>query len=521
LLSWAQQVPLSEEPSITFGAPPTYYNFMALESREYLSTITGDFPIMGAGWTITGDLGYKNTQEMITYDTSDITSTSFTASGAIVSGSQYISESSNITGVSLSSSSISSGRIYDLEYYANEITVNPFIFEVQAKPNSGAPYVFTLPFIPTSSGGVYDFTVNWGDGSNIETITEIIDGVPKTHTYSTSGGYDVSILGTMEGWTTHGSIVPSGDTMYISELKQWGCFNFNNHFITEMEIGDTGTISLTGSQFVNSAIFENYGTRITATDIPNLSNIESLDVSFAGARTSIPNLCLWDLSKIKKMRFTFVMAQGIFAPINNWDISNITDMSGMFFFMSVLRPLNNWDVSNVTNMRYMFCISTLFNQDISMWDVSNVTDMSYMFNCAREFNQPLNNWDVSNVTDMSGMFGNDYFPLAGSGKFNQPLNNWITTSCTNMSQMFYNARYFDQDISMWDVSNVTDMTEMFYGATLSTTNYSNLLNGWSTQEVQPNVVFSGGNSKYNSSAADARNHLITVHGWTITDGGLE
>ena len=175
----------------------------------------------------------------------------------------------------------------------------------------------------------------------------------------------------------------------------------------------------------------------------------------------------------------------------------------------------------MTNMRYMFCISTLFNQDISMWDVSNVTDMSYMFNCAREFNQPLNNWDVSNVTDMSGMFGNDYFPFYGSGKFNQPLNNWITTSCTNMSQMFYNARYFDQDISMWDVSNVTDMTEMFYGATLSTTNYSNLLNGWSTQEVQPNVVFSGGNSKYNSSAADARNHLITVHGWTITDGGLE
>ena len=31
------------------------------------------------------------------------------------------------------------------------------------------------------------------------------------------------------------------------------------------------------------------------------------------------------------------------------------------------------------------------------WDVSNVTDMSYMFYEVKEFNQPLNNWDVSNV----------------------------------------------------------------------------------------------------------------------------
>ena len=35
--------------------------------------------------------------------------------------------------------------------------------------------------------------------------------------------------------------------------------------------------------------------------------------------------------------------------------------------------------------------------EINNWDVSNVTDMSEMFQNATSFNQPLNNWNVSNV----------------------------------------------------------------------------------------------------------------------------
>ena len=39
------------------------------------------------------------------------------------------------------------------------------------------------------------------------------------------------------------------------------------------------------------------------------------------------------------------------------------------------QPLNNWDVSSVTNMQQMFDAATSFNQDLSDWDVSNVTTM--------------------------------------------------------------------------------------------------------------------------------------------------
>lgn len=39
---------------------------------------------------------------------------------------------------------------------------------------------------------------------------------------------------------------------------------------------------------------------------------------------------------------------------------------------------DNWNVSNVTDMSFLFK-GLLFNEDISSWDVSNVTNMNNMF----------------------------------------------------------------------------------------------------------------------------------------------
>jgi hypothetical protein len=69
------------------------------------------------------------------------------------------------------------------------------------------------------------------------------------------------------------------------------------------------------------------------------------------------------------------------------------------------------------------------------------------------------------------------------------------------------------------------MRDMFLDIQLSTANYDALLIGWSTispNEVplKPNVVFSGGNSKY-CNGATARASIISTYGWTITSGGLD
>ena len=49
-----------------------------------------------------------------------------------------------------------------------------------------------------------------------------------------------------------------------------------------------------------------------------------------------------------------------------------------------------------------------FNQPLNNWDVSNVTDMCSMFSSCRKFNQPLNNWSVNKVHNMRFMFDHCY-----------------------------------------------------------------------------------------------------------------
>lgn len=124
--------------------------------------------------------------------------------------------------------------------------------------------------------------------------------------------------------------------------------------------------------------------------------------------------------------------------------------------------LGDIDTSLITDMSYLFSninpkIKLLSRTDFSgieNWDVSNVTNMNDMFYGATNFNQPLDNWDVSSVTNMSGMF-------SGAEEFNQPLDNWDVSNVTNMSEMFKNTEKFNQPLDSWDVSSVTDMSEIF------------------------------------------------------------
>ena len=98
-----------------------------------------------------------------------------------------------------------------------------------------------------------------------------------------------------------------------------------------------------------------------------------------------------------------------YIDISDWNVSNITNMSYMFYYCEELESvgdISKWDVSNVTNMRSMFFRCESFNQDISGWNVSNVTDMNGMFSGCESFNQDISRWNVSKVRQHTYMFDN-------------------------------------------------------------------------------------------------------------------
>ena len=67
--------------------------------------------------------------------------------------------------------------------------------------------------------------------------------------------------------------------------------------------------------------------------------------------------------------------------------------------------LGDIDTSLITNMRRLFENTNRTDfSGIENWNVSNVTDMSSMFYKVKKFNQPLNNWDLRKVVEKEHMF---------------------------------------------------------------------------------------------------------------------
>ena len=145
-----------------------------------------------------------------------------------------------------------------------------------------------------------------------------------------------------------------------------------------------------------------------------------------------------------------------YGDINDWDTSEVTDMSKLFSDANDFNsPIGSWNVSNVEDMKFMFSNAHNFNQNINNWDVKSVKSMHCMFFFANSFNNDINEWNVSNVSSMYKMFFH-------AESFNHPLNKWNVKNVTNMEGMFRLAKSFKQDISNWNVNSVISF-ENFMG----------------------------------------------------------
>ena len=90
---------------------------------------------------------------------------------------------------------------------------------------------------------------------------------------------------------------------------------------------------------------------------------------------------------------------------------------------------------------------------------------------------------------------------------------------TNMFFAFRGVTIGNPNLRDWNVSNVTAMDRIFQGSNISVENLTACYENWSQLNLQQNVEFSTGTTKYNSSGQTGRDILVNTYNWTITDGG--
>jgi surface protein len=365
-----------------------------------------------------------------------------------------------------------------------------------------------LPLINT---GIYNFSVDWGDG-NSDSITSW-NQAETTHTYASSGTYTITILGKLSGF----SFGNSGDRLKILDIQNWGSIKVGSggsRFFGcgNLNISATDQIDLSGvtncSGFFRDCTSLTYNSSINNWDVSSVTNFNSF---FNTASLFNQNIGNWNMSSATNISSMFFNAlafnNGGSSDINNWDVSNVVTFSvfngGTFLNSSFNQPLGNWNVGKGVTFNDLFR-SSVFNQDISNWDVSEANFMGGMFRANSVFNQDISNWDVSEVTSMVGMFN-----LTNS--FAKSIGDWNLNALVNLSDMLI-------------VSNATIGTNLQEW-------YSRTLIGWA------NDVFSRGgvpsnrnlvstNRRYNSTsyttglqfndAVSARAYLVNTAGWTIT-----
>jgi len=285
---------------------------------------------------------------------------------------------------------------------------NQFVFTIDTENTSSGSSLNTQFMMPLVSGGSYNATVNWGDGSS-DTITSY-NQQEVTHTYSSPGQYEISIEGTLQGWQFNNA----GDKLKMLDIKQYGVLDLST----------------------NAAFYGCTNLDASATDGPTISTT-SFDTMFR------------DCTNFN-------------GAIGNWDVSSVTTFSSSFRdCVSFNKSINEWNVSNVSNFYRAFRGCKSLDQDLNSWDTSNVESMYQMFYECNQFNGDIYSWDTTNVETMQQMFVN-------CDLFDQSLAAWNIESVTNFTSFMQNASglsttNYDATLISWAAQSVSQNESINFG----------------------------------------------------------
>ena len=115
------------------------------------------------------------------------------------------------------------------------------------------------------------------------------------------------------------------------------------------------------------------------------------------------------------------------ADLANLDVSNVRDMSNMFWNAAKLKEvdLTGWQTNSVHDFDSMFFGSGIENLNLSTWNVSNVTDFSYMFANTKNLNVlNISGWKLNKTVEFNGNTVSGLF-LFGRGADNSSVRTII------------------------------------------------------------------------------------------------
>jgi hypothetical protein len=118
-----------------------------------------------------------------------------------------------------------------------------------------------------------------------------------------------------------------------------------------------------------------------------------------------------------------------------------------------------WDTSAATSMTGMFFGNLEFRGDLSTWDMSGVTNTSGMF-AESGIEGTIENWNVGKVEAASSMFEN---AMGLSTEPELDLSRWNMVSCRDFTSMFEDSAVVDSGVGKWKLREDADTTKMFAG----------------------------------------------------------
>ena len=377
-------------------------------------------------------------------------------------------------------------------------------------PTSGATVIssnndqYTLP---TVDGGVYNFTVDWGDSSS-DTITSWNQS-EITHTYATPGVYEISISGLFEGANFHRNEATGHmDCRKLIETSKWGSSFFIDiasyvivHGQTSTNPSTLGTSQIIGGVWdgcVNwydtsevAPLFKKCGTAKTGFPEADGRKFSKFVKSFRGTNSLDSDLSHWtsptsrfsgSLQDLESRRAPKVgvnfRRNWIFDPegSNAYQAFLQTQRRKAFpsdagvtygsSFQNMHPSSTNFDVTNLNIPQFPYSLKNFaqasgeFDGDTSGLVTSFCTDLRNAFSKNPSFTgKGVQTWDTSGCTDIGGIFNDCSIFNVYVGHFKFPPN-------TAADNVFHGAKEFNQPCSDWgdEVKNITRVNRMFESA---------------------------------------------------------